>query len=146
MRKPILSIPDVRQKDTYDCGPACVKAVCQFYGKRLSLSEVAAGLASSPTDGTDPRTIERFLRNAGYKVLSGEMDLSDLKANAKAGRPTIAILSGHYVVVCGLERKRVYFHDPLSGARFLSLANFYGQWRDHDRLQDFKQWGIAVWC
>lgn len=141
----MLAIPDVRQRDNYDCGPACVKSVEQFYGRNRPLVEYVAGLVASPTEGTDPRTVERYLRGLGYCILSGEMTVDLLRHFTDKDWPVIVLTTGHYVVARGVARGRVYVQDPDLGPRSIKSEDFAKAWEDHDRVETFHRWGIAVW-
>jgi ABC-type bacteriocin/lantibiotic exporter with double-glycine peptidase domain len=134
----MLNVPDVRQRQSHDCGPAVVKSIERFHGRRnIPLRLYVAALSSSPTDGTDPRTMERLLRQYGYEVISGEMAVRDLKHFTGKGWP---------VIVCGIARGKVHIQDPFDGPRPIKVNDFERQWKDHDRIETFKQWGIVAWC
>jgi hypothetical protein len=83
----MIDLIDLRQQTDYDCGVVCCQIVWEFFGlprRRVPASQI---------DGTDPRTIEAALRQAGLPVLSGEMSLSDLSHFARTRRPTIVLLN-----------------------------------------------------
>lgn len=143
---PALSLPDVRQEGYSDCGPAAVYCVLEFlHRKPRSLHEVTAALHTNDTDGTDPRTIEGYLRGLGCRVQSGEMAVSDLRWHTQQGRPVIVVVRGHYVVAAGVAYNRVVVQDPLNGLRRISVPLFLGSWREVDRLGAvYRQFGIAV--
>jgi hypothetical protein len=103
-------------------------------------------IPATPIDGTDPRTIESFCRSIGLRVVSGEMSVDDLKHFTAHDRPVIAVLSGHYVVVCGVKRGVVIYHDPAHGLASSSSKAFVERWRDMDRLGAvYNQFGVCVW-
>jgi len=108
-------------------------------------------LGTTPLDGTDPRILETVLRvRCGCRVLAGDMEIDDLREQTKLWRPVIALVTldgcGHYVVVAGVERGRVYFQDPLSGPVAMKIADFAAHWRDESRFRDrFTRWGLATW-
>lgn len=137
----MLSLPDVRQKRDYDCGKAATACVLQL----LDASADLRVLGTTPTDGTDPRAIESCLRLAGCKVVSGEMTLGDLRHFTRTGRPVIAVVNGHYVVVAGVSRGKVHYQDPLEGPQRCSEKDFAKWWKEADRLGVvYDQFGIAV--
>lgn len=137
----MLTLPDVRQKKAYDCGRAATECVLKHFSATANLSN----LATTPTDGTDPRAIEACLRLAGRKIVSGEMSLADLRHFTRSGRPVIAVVNGHYVVVSGVSRGRVHYQDPLEGPQRCSERDFVMWWKEADRLGVvYDQFGIAV--
>lgn len=139
-----MNLPDIRQVAEYDCGPACAESVCTFFVPNF-YAGLLAGLNTSPTDGCDPRTLERFFRNFGLRVVSGEMTQDDLRFHTDRGRPVVTPIAGHYVIVTQALPRVIYLHDPLTGPRKMKFADFAKVWRDHDRIETFTNWGIAVY-
>ena len=140
---PILSIPDVRQTADHDCGDAACSAVLRFHG--LTGRRVA-----TLVDGTDPRTLEAVFWRSGLAVQSGRMDVLDLRHHTRRGRPVVCLVTsdaggGHWVVVAGVARGSVHYHDPTHGTKRERSAKFAERWRDTDRLGHvFAGWGVAV--
>lgn len=138
----ILDLPDIRQRTGWDCGRAAVDCVVQFvFGERADLRK----LMTTPMDGTDPRNIESMLRMLGCDVLSGEMDVTDLKYHISRNRPVIAAVKNHYVVVKGVGRGRVHYQDPTQGPVKATIDDFVGWWKETDRLGVvYRCFGIAA--
>lgn len=143
----ILSLPDVRQERDDNCGTAAAEVVRRFYGIR----ERAADLAN-PIQGTAPDTLAAVLRSLGLNVLAGQMlgGVADLQHFTRLGYPVVCCVTlngaGHWVVVAGVARGRVHFHDPLAGPRKLPLSEWLDCWRDTsaETAQPFRSWGIVV--
>lgn len=142
----MLDTPDVRQKDDYRCGPVCMDCAFRLLGARITASALDI---ASPIDGTHPAAIEHGFRAAGLNVCSGSMTVDDLKHHTRLGRPVLcstAIFGGHWVVVRGVQRKRVYYHCPVEGRKSLPVDTWVGLWHDFERTgHAFVQWGIATW-
>lgn len=140
----LLDLPDVRQRDDYDCGEAAADTVFRFLCGR-SLSHVAL---SDAVDGLHPSNLEAGLRRAGLAVQSGTMTVADLQHHTRAGRPVLCPIAhhgGHWVVVRGVARGKVYYQCPTAGRLSLSLAQWVDAWRDSTRAaHDFDRWGIAA--
>lgn len=137
----MLELPDIRQRTDWDCGKAVVQCVLGFFETQADTRL----LLTNPMDGTDPRAIEALLRKIGRHVVSGEMTIEDLRYFTKSGRPVIAVVNGHYVVVAGLTRARVCYQDPLVGPMRCRIKDFAGWWREADRLGvTYNQFGIVV--
>lgn len=137
----MLDLPDIRQRTDWDCGRAAVQCVLEYFGSHADTRR----LLTNPIDGTDPRAIEALLRQAGHCVVAGEMTLEDLRHFTRSRRPVIAVVNGHYVVVAGVERLKVGYHDPLSGFMRCKMGDFLGWWKEADRLGvTYNQFGIAV--
>lgn len=141
--KPML--PDLRQSRSYDCGDTALRIVCQHHGWKLPPSMV-----SHPIDGSDPRTLETVLRQAGIRVTSGEMTLSALQHHTGQGWPTICLVRldgvGHYIVVESVTDRRIRWQCPSRGPSGSTYRQFLESWGDLDRLgARYHQWGLVPW-
>lgn len=144
----MLTLSDMRQAYSYDCGIVAVKVLLRALGKRLTPENMRA-LSTSPIDGTDPRAIESLLRKLGLHVLSGEMTWYDLVYFTQT-RPVICLINsdgiGHWVVAAGIKDGRMHYQDPSDGPKHLGKKKWLDIWRDVDRLGAvYRQWGIAAW-
>lgn len=138
----ILSIPDVRQADDYDCGWACMDAILRFYKQRergpQTLANRVQGLAAD--------TVEALFRALNFRVLSGTFDPGVLKHLCDSGRPVMCAITvdvtSHWVVVAGVTRRYVHYHDPLVGARKVTIGEWVEHWRD-PQWDEYLRWGIC---
>jgi predicted double-glycine peptidase len=79
------------------------------------------------------------------------LSVQDLRKILESGSPFIVLLDagvlyhdiagfGHLVVVIGLERREVVYHDPERGERQrASYSRFWQAWREFDYL------GVKIW-
>lgn len=149
----LLNVLDLRQIDNFDCGPAAARVAISAYGYRVSQASITNALFSNNMDGTDPRTLEAMLRKNGWRVLSGDMTIEDLKVQTKLGRPVIVLVTldcgGHYVTVRGVRRGKVHFHDSRhysGGFKSLPIQEFEAAWYDFDRFgAEYRNFGLALW-
>lgn len=146
----MLRVPDVRQGTTYDCGVAGTQALCEALGVDMARKRYFSLLGTHPYNGTDPRSIETFLRGLKLRVVSGEMRLRDLTHFTRTGCPVLCLVTlhgcGHYVVVSAIKRNRVYFQDPSVGPSSLPRDGFEDVWVDYDRFcVTYRRFGIAAW-
>ncbi len=142
----ILPIPDVRQKSSHDCGAAVVVAVLRYLGSRVAFAEIASALNCDPLDGTDARSIESLFRSRGLQCLSGNMSIPNVRHLVHEGCPVIAATRGHWVVIGGIQKKKVFYHDPINGPESRAFDDFCEWWRDQDRHGNlWNQFGIAAW-
>lgn len=141
----ILDLPDVRQRADYDCGAAAFACVTRYWEGR------GRKIKSHPINGTPIDQMEPALLSAGYCVQGGNMEVSDLRHHTRAGRPVLCLIQsdgcGHWVVVRGVNRGRVYIADPADGLRSIAAAEWESLWHDTDRRGTvFRRHGLAVWC
>ena len=108
-------------------------------------------MKADPLHGTPPDQLEPAFRTAGYNVISGEMDVADLRFHTSQGRPVVALIqsegTGHWVVVRHVTRHRVHVMDPAEGFRSLPVPEWESLWHDADRRGTvFRRHALAVWC
>lgn len=146
----MLTIPDVRQRGEFDCGLACVVAAARFLGKRPSYDRF--GDLVDPVRGMEPDVVVAALASLGLGTLAGRMPggLADLQHYTRLGLPVLAPITveavGHWVVVRGVARGRVYVHDPSwRGPRSVRLQSWLDAWRDYTVSgHECTNWGIVV--
>ncbi len=145
----LLTLSDaVLQSGPHDCGEAAVRTLLAFEGV------VARAKFACQIDGTDARTLEGALRQIGLRVTSGEMSIEDLKHFTSTQRAVICLVTfppnaSHWVVVRGVSRGRVYYHDPSYGLDVASSAEWDASWHaadDRGHARPYRRWGIAAWA
>ncbi|MBT9583952.1 C39 family peptidase [bacterium] len=144
----LLPVPDTRQSTDYSCGAAALQAVLAYYGREVREDQLMRELGSVPAQGTSPQAIVRVARDYGLLAdLRQSMQIDELQQLVREGFPTIVCAQawrdgsqpwsedwddGHYLVVIGVDKERVYFEDPsLLGSRGQILrAEFLSRWHD----------------
>jgi len=141
----ILTVPDNRQQDGHDCGEAVIICVLGFH-------RVTASVRLATREyGTDPIQIESWFRNQSFRVVSGEMTVDDLRHYCDSKRPVIALVhwpeanDSHYVVVRGVSRGRIYFHDVETGPANMRSGDFEKAWKASGRIGTYRRWAICPW-
>lgn len=146
-----LELPDVRQTKDHDCGTAAWKTVYKWHTAKGTRSIVDL---SSRIHGLDPASLESNIRvGKSWNVIAGEMMIDDLRFFCKSYRPVICLITrafdfetcGHYVVVSGVHRNKVYFQDPYDGPNSLRIDDWAFGWHDRGRYSDFVSWGLVTW-
>jgi len=141
----LLTLPDVRQAADHDCGEAAVRCLLEYHGITAAIR-----LATKP-HGTDPIQIESALRRLGLGVTAGEMTVEDLRHYCDHNRPVIALVhwptweDSHWIVVRGVSRNTVYFHDVLAGTGKAPRSEFESAWHADGRVGAYRRWGICAW-
>jgi predicted double-glycine peptidase len=142
-----LTIPDVRQRDDYSCGAACLAALLSFHGIRPArwVREIA-----NPVQGTATDTVEAVLWRSLGCVARGTMTLHDLAHYVRTRRPVVCPISlttgGHWVVVSGVTSRRVYYHCPLDGLEWMTRARWLACWRDWTPDgSEYPRFGLVGW-
>lgn len=122
--------PFCKQFDSMDCGPACLKMIAEYYGKKFSLQKLRDSchithLGVSLLGISDAATLIG-LKNIGMK-LSWEQLIS-------APHPCIIHWKNeHFVVLYKIKRRRnkyyIYVADPAQGLLKYSDADFIKYWK-----------------
>ncbi len=105
------------QHTNYDCGVACVATILNHYNYTYNLSDLSYRLDTN-SNGTQLIDIYKILDEYGFKshVYRTKTDVDLALKNIKF--PCIALLShediNHYVVIHGINRKKVIVSDPLN--------------------------------
>jgi ABC-type bacteriocin/lantibiotic exporter with double-glycine peptidase domain len=146
----MLVYKDLRQQKAHTCGPVAARIVAANLGTRYTEEFLEDRFLCSSLDGTDPRSISAFFRSESFSVLDGQMEVADLHYFTKNNRPVIALVTfggvGHYIVVRGVARKRVYYQDPYDGPASMPTESFSESWLAENYLgANFSSWGIVIW-
>jgi ATP-binding cassette, subfamily B, bacterial len=121
--------PHFLQPDTLDCGPACLKIVAQYFGKRLSLN-ILREMTFQNREGTSLLSLSDAAEKSGFRTQGARLTLANLE-----GIRLPAILhwdQNHYVVLYKIKKtskSRVYFlSDPACGLVRISEEEFGRHW------------------
>jgi ABC-type bacteriocin/lantibiotic exporter with double-glycine peptidase domain len=153
-------IPDVIQNTDYDCGVECVQTILAYYGIDYTDLKLENILKVSKKFGTASKSIIDFFKLNKFKVTAGKMSVEKVKGFILKNIPVIILIQawaerktdyantnnwGHYVVVCGYNKKGFIIEDPaIFGRGFISYHQLLKRWHAEDEklLENF---GIAVW-
>lgn len=162
-----IHLPSVRQGDSYDCGSACLRSVCEFF--KVGPEDQKEFIKSCKSDkkkGTKPEDIIRAARSFGLSVKPVHgMKIEQLKQFIDLERPVIVCMQawdesgekeksynklemGHYVVAIGHDDDKIYFEDPMMAGERGSLPHkeFMARWHDKDAEgKVYNRFGIVLW-
>lgn len=130
----MLRIKPYKQSPAH-CGPVSLKMVLEYYGTRVSKKQIAK-LAGTDRDGTRAQGLVKAAKHFGYTArVKDDADISDIEHCLKKKIPVIvawfAENEGHYSVVVGLKKGKIYLQDPEVGkTRSLPLPTFKRVWFD----------------
>ena len=149
-KKPLV-IPVIRSRQSTlsSCGGACLHAVFRYYDINETEKEINK-LCEMSRNGIEPEAIVNAAKEFGLSSkLITHCRVNTLKNLVKNGIPVIVAMvawgkygeknyntdeDGHYVVVIGFDKARVYIEDPaiLHGRAFLDWFEFEQRWHDVD--------------
>lgn len=147
----LLQLPDVRQATPYTCGVSASQAILMYYGIDAREGRLAEEFGTTEEAGTSPEQIIAGLASYGLTATIKEnTTLEDLRANLKQGWPTMVAIQawletypapdwsknwedGHWVIVVGMDKEKVYFEDPsiLGSCGWLTQTEFLARWHDY---------------
>jgi len=164
-----IPVPNTFQQTDYTCGPASLRAVCEYFGVGPRTErEIKADMGTPPT-GADPGHIMQALVKYGLEFKPFyPMSIRQLKASVDRRRPVILMLQawgettqgqwrptykwiwrdGHWVVAIGYDANGVFFEDPsIRTARgFIAFDELKERWHDWGpRYEHLYYYGICVW-
>lgn len=128
-----MDVPDTRQRNDFDCGPACVRAAIRAFG--LIPLAVDSILKPHPVHGTPPDRMARCLARHGlYVTVYEDMTWNQLRAACERSVVLAPIQlhgEGHWVVVKSATEKQVSLMDPFpQPVAAMSRWSFESVWRD----------------
>jgi predicted double-glycine peptidase len=166
--RPLLPVPLVSQARPWSCGAAALMAALLYFGVYDDPESILdAELGVTPEEGTRVDSIVAGARRYGLQADARlGLTLEDLDRGLARGDVVIVALQawptkavkdwrtnwedGHYVVVVGLSRDRVYVMDPSvrTGYAYLRRDQFLARWHDYDldrgKRITFERLGIVI--
>jgi len=156
----IPKFPQVKQLFDYDCAAKALEAVFLYYGLDEDYEKIIR-VAGTGNNGTTVKGMESCLKHFRFDFLSKKMSIAELKRLIKRKVPVIVLLqawpgkevsdwkntwdTGHYVVVVGANKRKVFFEDPwCEPLSFLTWQELEERWHDLVRGRKYRQHGIAV--
>jgi ABC-type bacteriocin/lantibiotic exporter with double-glycine peptidase domain len=153
----IPNFPIREQKSDYDCGVAALWCILKYYNKNVSYKNVTSLLKTSPIHGTSVKRFIKVTKRLGLSCDYFRNDISRIKKYIRKEIPIVCLIQnqkelswyntwehGHYVVLIGYARQRLYFFDPATGGiEMISIKKFKKQWHDMSRGVVYKKVAIA---
>ncbi len=130
-----------RQFDQMDCGPACIRMIAQYYGKKYPLSYLRS-ISCLSREGVSIAGIRSALSEIGIYSASYELTLEQLKKQCLLP----AVLhweQNHFVVIYKISWNQwkkewlYYVANPAFGKHVFAEKDFVGYWLNGDK-------GVAI--
>ncbi len=151
-RPQLLAVPLISQAHPWSCGAAALMSALVYFGKfDEAEARLDDELGANPKNGTRVARIVDEARRFGLQAEARTgMTLEDLGREVARGSVVIAAIQawpaqkvadwsttwedGHYVVVVGLSRDRVFVMDPSvrTGYAYLRRPDFLARWHDYE--------------
>ena len=133
----IGGVPFIPQDD-YQCGPAALAMVLNYYGAPVGHDEIARELYLPSVRGTLNLDLEFYARRRGFEARAFEGTLDRVRDEIRRGRPLIVFQDlgapgypvPHFAVLLGFDDRAgvVVLHSGTTAHRILSYEEFTRTW------------------
>ena len=126
----MLKFPHYKQYDEMDCGAACMRIICKYYGKDFSLDYLRTVTHTNRT-GTSILSLSNAAEKIGFRTIAAKLSFADLLDTAPF--PCIAYWNQmHFVVIYKIKKDKIYISDPAHGLITFSKKEFLKGWASTD--------------
>jgi ABC-type bacteriocin/lantibiotic exporter with double-glycine peptidase domain len=123
-------------QEEYQCGPASLAGVLNFYGWKVSPAEIAAEIFSRQARGTLDMDMVFYARKKGLKAEKYRGTFEDLQGQINSRRPLIVLIdqgfwvyqSHHFMVVVGYDEGGIIANSGKEERKFISRDSFSKTW------------------
>lgn len=133
----ITGVPFIAQ-EAFQCGPAALAMVLQYYGARVDQDEIAREIYLPSIRGTLNLDLELYARRRGFQARAFQGTLARVKDELRRGRPLIVFQDlgfaaypvPHFAVLLGYDDRAgvVVLHSGTTPSRVVSYAEFEATW------------------
>ena len=137
MRK---KFPFIKQPDSRDCGPTCLRIISKYYGKHIPLEKVRK-LSETTRIGSNLLKLSDASEHMGFKSIGIKICLKKLH---EAPLPCILHWNkNHFVVLYKIKKNTFYISDPSYGLSKFYKNDFLKLWIGQNATEDTEE-GIAL--
>jgi ABC-type bacteriocin/lantibiotic exporter with double-glycine peptidase domain len=131
----IEGVPFFPQEE-FQCGPASLAGVLNYYGWKISPADIAAEIFSRHARGTLDMDMVFYARKKGLKAERYAGDFEDLRRNIDSRRPLIVMIdrgfwvyqSLHFMVVVGYDQGSIVVNSGKEERKFVSRDSLAKTW------------------
>lgn len=124
-------------QEMYQCGPASLAGVLNFWGIGVSPEEIAEEIFSTSAKGTLTLDMVLYAKKTGFNVAQYQGSYDDIQRNVESGVPLVVMVDyglwvyrqNHYMIVFGYHEKGVIVHSGKNPHQFIPLERFLNSWR-----------------
>ena len=131
----IRNVPFHPQED-FQCGPASLAAVLNYWGVSVTPERVARDIYSSSAKGTLNIDMLLYAQSRGLAASQYSGRLDDLREKIDSGRPLIVLVdygfsiiqANHYMVIIGYDDRGVIANSGRDEMKFIPAEDFLKSW------------------
>ena len=132
----IENIPFFPQ-EAFQCGPASLASVLNYWGIRVSPDEIATEIYSPSARGTLNLDMILYAEKKGTKAIYYQGSLEDIRNKIDLGYPVIVLVDlgfwiyqqNHFMVVVGYHENEIIAHSGKDRLKPIALKNFIKTWK-----------------
>ena len=128
-------------QEIYQCGPASVAGVLNYWGAEASPEAIAGEIYSKSAKGTLTMDMVIYARKKGLEAVQYEGSITDLKENIDLGYPLIVLVDygfwvyqqNHFMVVVGYNRDGIIVNSGRDRHKVIPANDLLKPWNKTDR-------------
>jgi ABC-type bacteriocin/lantibiotic exporter with double-glycine peptidase domain len=132
----IKNVPFYPQ-EAYQCGPASLAGVLNYWGLNISPAEIAAEIYSPKARGTLDVDMVFYAQRKGLKARQYQGNVEDVKRNIDSNQPLVVLVDdgfwvyekAHFMVVVGYDEEGLIVNSGKERHQFISLSRFLRSWK-----------------
>jgi ABC-type bacteriocin/lantibiotic exporter with double-glycine peptidase domain len=123
-------------QEAYQCGPASLAGVLNYWGLDVSPEEIAAEIYSQSAKGTLDVDIVLYAERRGLKVRRYAGSLEEIKDKIDLGYPLVVLVDNgfwvyqknHFMVVVGYDENGIIANSGRTPLQFIPFKSFLRSW------------------
>jgi len=131
----ISEVPFYRQ-ESYQCGPASLAGVLNYWGTKVSPEQIAREIFSPSAGGTLNLDMILYAEKKGMKALHYQGSVDDIRSKIDLGYPVIVLIDlgfwlyqqNHFMVVVGYYEKGIVANSGKDRLKPIPLKDFIKTW------------------
>jgi ABC-type bacteriocin/lantibiotic exporter with double-glycine peptidase domain len=132
----IANIPFYSQ-ESYQCGPASLAGVLNYWGIRITPDQVARNIFSASARGTLTIDMVLFAQQKGLSAEQYRGSIENLKQNIDSGYPVVVLVDyggvlyqmNHFMVVIGYNEYGILANSGKDNEKFIPEDDFMKSWK-----------------
>jgi len=136
----INAFPNYKQPDSKDCGPTCLRIICKYHKKNISLERLRR-LVETVRLGSSLMGLSNAAEVIGFKTIGIKISPTKL---IEAPLPCILHWNkNHFVVLYKIKKGTYYISDPAHGLLKYNKSDFLKSWIGNNADENTKE-GITL--
>jgi ABC-type bacteriocin/lantibiotic exporter with double-glycine peptidase domain len=124
-------------QEAYQCGPASLAGVLNYWRVAVSPEDIASEIYSESAKGTLDVDMVLYAERKGLKVRQYGGNIEEIKRNIDLGHPVIVLVDygfwvyqqNHFMVVVGYNEKGILANSGKERLKFISFKRFLKSWK-----------------